>query len=242
LRIVSCGIRWAIAHETVSRRPPISLDTIVARTEGYTRGANVWDLFIVQGPFSIAPCQTLAVRFATFASLYVAPLYAHARLPCEVATRSNDLSTRVCLWAHRETRSQNAPWLGEQQPQQPQPPPPPLQHPFSPQPAAVHVSRAFSPQPPSPVRELAANSPRSPEPLGHGLHYRDPKGQQHGPFKLEEVRDPSRHERERKKRVQPSSTLPDPPNPSLSACKRRLHSTCRTPSLRSLPLRSIRRV
>ena len=31
---------WGIAHEAVSRRPPISLDTIVARTEGYTYDAK----------------------------------------------------------------------------------------------------------------------------------------------------------------------------------------------------------
>jgi hypothetical protein len=38
------------AHAPVSRRPPISLDTIVARTRMYTYAANVWDLSIVQGP------------------------------------------------------------------------------------------------------------------------------------------------------------------------------------------------
>jgi hypothetical protein len=45
---------------------------MVPRTEGYTYG--VWDLSLVQGPFSVAPCQTLALRFATFASLYAALL------------------------------------------------------------------------------------------------------------------------------------------------------------------------
>jgi hypothetical protein len=50
----------------VSRRPPISLDTVVARTEGYTYAAKIWDFSIVQGPFSVAPCQTVALRFATF--------------------------------------------------------------------------------------------------------------------------------------------------------------------------------
>jgi hypothetical protein len=48
---------WEIAHEAVSRRPPISLYTIVARTEGYTYAAKVWALTLVQGPFSVAPCQ-----------------------------------------------------------------------------------------------------------------------------------------------------------------------------------------
>jgi hypothetical protein len=59
-----------IAHEAVSRRPPIPLDTIVARTEGCTYDANVWDVSIVQGPFSVAPRQTQCERFATFSSLY----------------------------------------------------------------------------------------------------------------------------------------------------------------------------
>jgi hypothetical protein len=36
----------------------------------YTHASKVWDLSIVQGPFSVAPCQTLLVRFATFSSLY----------------------------------------------------------------------------------------------------------------------------------------------------------------------------
>jgi hypothetical protein len=37
------GFGWEIAHVAVSRRPPISLDTIVARTKGYTHAAKVWD-------------------------------------------------------------------------------------------------------------------------------------------------------------------------------------------------------
>ena len=36
----------------------------------YTYAAKVWELSLVQGPFSVAPCQTLALRFATVASLY----------------------------------------------------------------------------------------------------------------------------------------------------------------------------
>jgi hypothetical protein len=50
---------WEVAHAAVSRRPPISLDTIVTRTEGNTYDVTVWDLSLVQGPFSVAPCQTL---------------------------------------------------------------------------------------------------------------------------------------------------------------------------------------
>jgi hypothetical protein len=60
---------WAIAHAAVSPRPPNPSYTIVTRTEGYTCDAKVWDLSIVQGPFSVAPCQTVALRFATFSSL-----------------------------------------------------------------------------------------------------------------------------------------------------------------------------
>jgi hypothetical protein len=45
---------WEIAHTAVSPRPPISLDMIVARTEGYTYDAKkVWGFSIVQGPFSV---------------------------------------------------------------------------------------------------------------------------------------------------------------------------------------------
>jgi hypothetical protein len=43
-----------------------------------TYAANVWDLSIVQGPFSVAPCQTLAnVRFANFPSLQSTTTHAH---------------------------------------------------------------------------------------------------------------------------------------------------------------------
>ena len=70
-RIVTVGVSvWEIAHGAVSRCPPISLDKNVARTEGYTNDVGVWDLSIVQGPFSVAPCRTLTSRFATFASLH----------------------------------------------------------------------------------------------------------------------------------------------------------------------------
>jgi hypothetical protein len=71
-KVASRNVRdfgWGIARAAVSRRPPESLDTIVARTHMYTYDAKVWDLSIVQGPFSVAPCQTVALRFATFASL-----------------------------------------------------------------------------------------------------------------------------------------------------------------------------
>jgi hypothetical protein len=56
VRIVTWDFGLGIGHGAVSRRPPISLDTMVPRTEGYTYDAGVWGLYIVQGPFSDAPC------------------------------------------------------------------------------------------------------------------------------------------------------------------------------------------
>jgi hypothetical protein len=43
---------------------------MVPRTGGYAYDVGVRDLSIVQGPFSVAPCQTLKLRFATVSSLY----------------------------------------------------------------------------------------------------------------------------------------------------------------------------
>jgi hypothetical protein len=48
---------------------PIRITGIVSRTQGYTYDVKLRALCIVQGPFSVAPCQTLLVRFATFTSL-----------------------------------------------------------------------------------------------------------------------------------------------------------------------------
>jgi hypothetical protein len=64
MRIVTCfrDFGWEIAHAAVTRRSPISLDTIVPRIEGYTYDAKAWDLPLVQGPFSAVPNPTL--RFA----------------------------------------------------------------------------------------------------------------------------------------------------------------------------------
>jgi hypothetical protein len=62
---------WEIAHGAVTRRPPISLYMTVPRTGGYAYDVGVWDLSIVQGPVSVAPSQTLALRFATVSSLHV---------------------------------------------------------------------------------------------------------------------------------------------------------------------------
>jgi hypothetical protein len=63
---------WGVAHGAVTRRPPISLDTMVLRTGGCAYDVGVWAVCRVQGALSVAPCQTLEpeLRFATFASLY----------------------------------------------------------------------------------------------------------------------------------------------------------------------------
>jgi tRNA-binding EMAP/Myf-like protein len=50
------GVRGRAAL-SVSRRSPNRPNTLVARTEGYTYAAKVWALCLVQGPFSVAPCQ-----------------------------------------------------------------------------------------------------------------------------------------------------------------------------------------
>jgi hypothetical protein len=72
LRIVTLGISGGRSpHRAVTRRPPIPLDTVVPRTGCCAHYVGVWNLSIVQGPFSVAPCQTLALRFATFPSLYL---------------------------------------------------------------------------------------------------------------------------------------------------------------------------
>ena len=48
------------AHAAVFRHARPTLDTTLPRAEGFTYAANVWDLCLVQGPFFVAPCQTLA--------------------------------------------------------------------------------------------------------------------------------------------------------------------------------------
>jgi hypothetical protein len=48
-----------------ARRMPLTT-FVAAHTQGYTYAARVWDMSIVQGPFSVAPCQTRTFRFATF--------------------------------------------------------------------------------------------------------------------------------------------------------------------------------
>jgi hypothetical protein len=69
---------WEIAHAAVSRRPPIPLCTVVARTHMYTYAARVWRLSIVQGPFSVAPCRTRIVTI-----LQLSHRCTPAPLPCD---------------------------------------------------------------------------------------------------------------------------------------------------------------
>ena len=63
-----------------TRRPPISLYTIIPSTGNYTYGVGVWDLSIVQGPFSVGRAKPPIVRFATFAGTTIRPLWGTAQL------------------------------------------------------------------------------------------------------------------------------------------------------------------
>jgi hypothetical protein len=66
------GFRWEIAHGAVTST------RLHGGTGGYTYNVGAWDLSIVQGPFSVAPYQTLALRCATFSSPYPLRLTAAA--------------------------------------------------------------------------------------------------------------------------------------------------------------------
>jgi hypothetical protein len=79
---------WEIAHGAVSRRPPIPLDTMVPLIWGYAYDVGVWDSSIVQGPFSVPPCQT---RFATFASLSLPSLFCHPHVNASTPTAPHRL-------------------------------------------------------------------------------------------------------------------------------------------------------
>jgi hypothetical protein len=54
--------KFRVGGRSRGHYPPISLYTVIAPG---TYAVGVWDLSIVQGPFSVAPCQTLALRFAS---------------------------------------------------------------------------------------------------------------------------------------------------------------------------------
>jgi hypothetical protein len=47
---------WGIAHGAVSRSPPISSTRWYPVPEATRTALGVWDLSLVQGPFSAAPC------------------------------------------------------------------------------------------------------------------------------------------------------------------------------------------
>jgi hypothetical protein len=49
-------------NAAVFRRLPGPTDTVVARTRGYTYAAEEWASCIVQGPFSVAPCQSRSIH------------------------------------------------------------------------------------------------------------------------------------------------------------------------------------
>jgi hypothetical protein len=56
-----------IAHAAVSRRPPIPLDTSVAPySHVHVRRERLGFVHRSRDPFSVAPCRTLAFRFANF--------------------------------------------------------------------------------------------------------------------------------------------------------------------------------
>jgi hypothetical protein len=63
-RLHRAYICWAQNLRLGFREPfltPNPSHTIVARTEGYTYAVKVWELCLVHGPISVAPCQTLIV-------------------------------------------------------------------------------------------------------------------------------------------------------------------------------------
>jgi hypothetical protein len=101
------GFGWEIAHEAVSRRPPISLDTIVARTHMYTYAAQVWDLSIVQTHLS--PMQNPTLRFAILRCIYLgaarggdtAVAVTHRRVPPVTQPSSQRHSASSdAIWRH----------------------------------------------------------------------------------------------------------------------------------------------
>jgi hypothetical protein len=65
LRIVTRGFLGGRSlTKPLTRRPPVSLYTMITRTGGYTYDVGVWDLFIIQGPIfcRAVPNPNVAIR------------------------------------------------------------------------------------------------------------------------------------------------------------------------------------
>jgi hypothetical protein len=109
LRIVTLGISGgrSLTGPLITRRPPISLYAMVPRTEGYAYDVGVWDLSIVQGPFSVAPCQTLESRFAFFCILHLrfVELQQHRRAALQLAQLALRARLRLRGCPHLGVRS-----------------------------------------------------------------------------------------------------------------------------------------
>jgi hypothetical protein len=81
-----------MARGAVTRRPPISLYMMVLRTEGFAYDVGVWDLSIVQGPFSATPpnlrvfatnfCIAVCVCMLTALLLFCAGVLLHEPAAC----------------------------------------------------------------------------------------------------------------------------------------------------------------
>jgi hypothetical protein len=112
------------------------LHAMVPCTEGYAYDLGVWDLSIVQGPFSVAPVPTLQLLFATFASL------CHLRAHAATAARCHCWSSAPPHPRRRRRR-------------RPHPPPPA---------AGTPPCAARTPWPPGCGPRRAGTSPPAPSP------------------------------------------------------------------------------
>jgi hypothetical protein len=64
---------------------------MVPRTGGYAYDVGVWDLSIIEGPFSVARAKPLTLRFAAFASLQVMQLAQLQLIPFGAVERTRVL-------------------------------------------------------------------------------------------------------------------------------------------------------
>jgi len=87
LRIVTVGVSGGKCLTRPFR--DVSLDKIVARAEGYTFAATVWDLSIVEGPFLPPRAQTLRSRYDSLHHACGAPRLSAAITKGRPATRSS---------------------------------------------------------------------------------------------------------------------------------------------------------